>query len=134
MRRNEAVEAVRMYCDVLEGGPRRGRRYAKQPTTAKNDATVGSDSDYSPPCAVTRAPFVSAEERILEAETSTRADTKPLVCFQCYGMKHYSRHKHLLRHLRNTHLNDRYCNQCNKAVEYKMSLRRHLQDSHGLKT
>jgi hypothetical protein len=29
-RRNEAVEAVRMYCDVREGGPRRGRRYKKQ--------------------------------------------------------------------------------------------------------
>lgn len=25
-RRNEAVEAVRVYCDVLEGGPPRGRR------------------------------------------------------------------------------------------------------------
>ncbi|GAA92658.1 C2H2 finger domain protein [Aspergillus luchuensis IFO 4308] len=25
-RRNEATEAVRLYCDVLEGGPRRGRR------------------------------------------------------------------------------------------------------------
>jgi hypothetical protein len=42
-RRNEAVEAVRMYCDVLEGGPHRGRRYKKQTTSTKNDTSMRND-------------------------------------------------------------------------------------------
>jgi hypothetical protein len=49
-------------------------------------------------------------------------------------MKHYSRQKHRLRHFRNSHFNDRQCNQCNEAVEHEMNLRRHMQNNHGLKT
>jgi hypothetical protein len=127
-RRNEAVEAVRMYCDVLEGGPRRGRRYKKQAIPTRNNTSMPND----PPRAVTRAP--SPEERTSSAEAIMREDTKPFECFQCYGMRHYSRHKHLLRHFRNSHLTDRQCNQCNEAVEHEMGLRRHMQDNHGLKT
>jgi hypothetical protein len=131
-RRNEAVEALRMYCDVLEGGPRRGRRYAKRRTLAKDDTTVNGD-DALPPTVI-QPPHTPREEGMREAGTSTERTSKPLQCFQCDGMKHYSRHKHLLRHFRDTHLNDRHCNHCNEAVEHEMGLLRHVHDKHGLKT
>jgi hypothetical protein len=129
-RRNEAVEAVRMYCDIFEGGPRRGRRYTKKATSTREAITM---RNYSPQT-ITAAPSLSAEEGRSSAEAPTREATKTFKCFQCYGMKHYSRHKNLLRHFRDSHLSDRQCNQCNEAVEHEMGLRRHMQDNHGLKT
>lgn len=137
-RRNEAVEAVRMYCGVREGGPRRGRR-PKRPIIAEsvaiNDtATVGSTQPALPP---------PRDETLRKAKAHIEMATKPLGCFQCYGnigesderrLKHYSRHKHLLRHFRATHLDERHCNFCNETVEHEMALRRHAHDKHGLKT
>jgi hypothetical protein len=49
-------------------------------------------------------------------------------------MKHYSRHKHLLRHFRDTHLDDRHCKYCNILVEHEDGLRRHAHEKHRLKT
>lgn len=140
-RRNEAVEAVRMYCDVREGGPRRGRRYPVQPCFTKNNIpAVGISGTVRPN---DRLPPVPSEESPPEAETSFRPTVKPLGCFQCYGnidepnerlKKHYSRHAHLLRHFRDTHLDDRLCNYCNREFEHEMGMRRHAHEIHGLKT
>jgi hypothetical protein len=131
-RRNEAVEAVRMYCDVLEGGPRRGRRYAKQRTSERNDTTVNSDQALVSP--IIQPPSLPPQEEPREPRIRTPKAIKPLGCFQCHGMKHYSRHKHLLRHFRATHLNDRHCNHCNEDFEHEMGLRRHVYDKHSLET
>ncbi|KAJ5698175.1 hypothetical protein N7462_000180 [Penicillium macrosclerotiorum] len=129
-RRNEAVEAVRIYCDILEGGPRRGRQYTKQATFTRNRTIMRNISFRN----VTGALSLSTEERTSSAEAPTRENTKQFEFFQCYGMKHYSRQKHLLRYFRDSHLNDRQYNQCNEAVEDEMCLRRYAQDRHGLKT
>jgi hypothetical protein len=72
-----------MYCDVLEGGPRRGRQYAKHPTSARNDTTVNSDDVLL--LTVIQPPSVLSEEAPREAGTSTGTITKPLEWFQCYG-------------------------------------------------
>ncbi|KAJ5871100.1 uncharacterized protein N7529_003453 [Penicillium soppii] len=140
-RRNEAVEAVRMYCDVREGGPRRGRRRARQPPSTTNDMAVKDISNSDPTSDQTLS--LPSEEDMREAEIHIRTAIKPLGCFQCHGnsdepderrMKHYSRHNHLLRHFRATHLDDRHCNYCNNAIEHEMELRRHAHDKHRLKT
>lgn len=140
-RRNEAVEAVRMYCDVREGGPRRGRRYPGPPPPARKNIAVNSvPAQVS---TTNQSPSLPSEEALRKAGTHIRTAIKPLGCFQCYGntvepderrMKHYSRHKHVLRHFRATHLDDRYCNYCNKPVEHEMGLRRHAHKKHRLKT
>jgi hypothetical protein len=83
----------------------------------------------------------SGESR--EENDQVRKGTKPLGCFQCYGnilepeerrMKHYARHAHLLRHFRNTHLDERHCQLCNVSVDDEMGLRRHAHEKHGVKT
>jgi hypothetical protein len=138
-RRNEAVEAVRMYCGVREGGPRRGRR-PRMPILVDDVATPIPHT-----LASTQAPSPSLlrEDALRKADVHVRTAAKPLGCFQCYGnieesdvrrMKHYTRHKHLLRHFRDFHLDDRRCNYCNKPVEDEKGLRRHAHEKHRLKT
>lgn len=122
-RRNEAVEAVRMYCDVREGGPCQGRQSPKRPAPAKEDIPMNdAPADIS---TADQSPSSPSGEALREVETHIQAAKKPLGCFQCYRnidesnerrMKHYSHHKHLLRHFRDIHLDDRHCNYCNKTA------------------
>lgn len=140
-RQNKAIDAVRIYCDVREGGPRRGRRYPGRLPPARKD--IAATSVPAPSYATNQSLSAPSEEALRKAETHIQKAIKPLGCFQCYGnigesderrMKHYSRHKHLLRHFRATHLDDRHCNYCNKPVEHEMGLRRHAHEKHRLKT
>ncbi|KAJ5557542.1 hypothetical protein N7494_001457 [Penicillium frequentans] len=137
-RRNEAVEAVRMYCDVREGGPRRGRR-PNRPSPGK-DATT--DRPATMASTLTPSPSLQREDALRVPEAHVQTAVKPLGCFQCFGnreesderrMKHYSRHKHLLRHFRYTHLDDRHCNFCNKLTGDEMAWRRHTHENHRLR-
>ncbi|KAJ5950701.1 uncharacterized protein N7479_009114 [Penicillium vulpinum] len=132
-RRNEAVDAVRMYCDVREGGPRRGRRYPKQPPSGGQDIAMNDFPAH--PSTAAQSPLSPSQEALRNAGNhipKDENDGKPLGCFQC--LKVYSRHKHVLRHFRATHLEDRHCDYCNEPVEDEMVLRRHAQENHGLKT
>lgn len=138
-RRNDAVEAVRMYCRVREGGPRRGRR-PKNPISRDDQAPHSSPIPASTQTSVLSLP---REDALRKAEEHVQTATKPLGCFQCFGnleepddrrMKHYSRHKHLLRHFRDTHLDDLHCKYCNVSVEHEDGLRRHAHEKHRLKT
>lgn len=140
-RRNDAVNAVRMYCDVREGGPRRGRRCPKRPPPAGK--YIAANGVQAPDSTTDQSGLSPSEEALREAGAHIQRAIKPLGCFQCYGnlvesderrMKHYSRHKHLLRHFRAAHLDDRCCNFCNEPVEHEMGLRRHAHEKHRLKT
>ncbi|KAI2834294.1 hypothetical protein CBS11350_10827 [Aspergillus niger] len=141
-RRNEATEAVRLYCDVLEGGPRRGRR-------PKRIVPIQDTRTPSPPrevMAPAEPPLLSPspsrhEIALQEAGEDIRTAAKPRACFQCYGnpagfsnrrLMQYSRHKGLLRHFRAVHLDDRHCNYCNESVDNEMYWRRHTVDKHRL--
>ena len=136
-RRNEAVEAVRVYCDVLEGGPPRGRRplavnYVKEDVVMEDapvtTATALSERDRS---------FRAAEEHI-------RTASEPLCCFQCYAdpgqadsrrLKHYPYHRNLVRHFRDWHLDDRRCNFCgDQAGDFlqEMHWKAHVCNAHRL--
>ncbi|KAJ1715673.1 hypothetical protein NYO67_2140 [Aspergillus flavus] len=108
-RRNEATEVVRFYCDVLEGGSRRGRR-------PKRTVPVKEFQKYSLPREEAIAPIESPlltplpsrhEIALQEAGEDIRTAAKPRACFQCYGnlvgcdnrrLKQYSLYKGLLRH------------------------------------
>lgn len=114
-RRNEAVEAVRVYCDVIEGGPPRGRR--PQAVNYVED-DVAEDDVLMEDAPVTSATALS-EEHI-------RTAPEPLCCFQCYAdpeqadsqrLKHYPYHRNLVRHFRDWHLDDRRCNFCGDQAE-----------------
>lgn len=140
-RRNEAMDAIRMYCDVREGGPGRGRRCAKQPPSGGQDVAMNDLPAH--PSTAEQSPFSPSKEALREAENHIRNAEKPLGCFQCYGngseaderrLKHWSRHKHVLRHFRATHLEDRHCNYCDMPVEHEMGWRRHAHEKHKLKT
>ncbi|KAE8413590.1 hypothetical protein BDV36DRAFT_286879 [Aspergillus pseudocaelatus] len=132
-RRNEATEAVRLYCDVLEGGPRRGRR--PNGLLPREEVIVPTESSLP-------IPSPSRHEIALqEAGEDIRTAAKPRACFQCYGnpagcgnrcLKQYSRHKGLLRHFRAVYLDDRHCNYCNEPVDNEMYWRRHTVDNHRL--
>jgi hypothetical protein len=63
-RRNEAVEAVRMYCDVREGGPRRGRR-PNRPSPVKDATTDRPATMASTP---TPSPSLQREDALRVAE------------------------------------------------------------------
>ncbi|OJD20581.1 hypothetical protein ACJ73_08084 [Blastomyces percursus] len=95
-RRNKAVEAVRQYCDFLEGGPLRGRLPQEAPD---GETKIVREC---PPSALTRNDQSRAPvEHIRDAP-------KPEACFQC--RKQYTRYADVLRHFRSAHLNDRQCN------------------------
>ncbi|KAK9311428.1 hypothetical protein V1524DRAFT_41933 [Lipomyces starkeyi] len=138
-RRNEAVEAVRVYCDVLEGGPRRGRR-PKATVLVVEDTVMADVSTES-------AALLSArDESFRVSEEHIRTAAKPLRCFQCYGdlgqadnrrVQEYRYHKNLIRHFRTWHMDDRRCNFCgNEEGEFllQMHWQRHAQAIHRLKT
>ncbi|KAL4879841.1 hypothetical protein BJY04DRAFT_228777 [Aspergillus karnatakaensis] len=141
-RRNKATEAVRLYCDVLEGGPRRGRRPKR--TVPVQDTRMPSPTRevMAPTQPPLLAPSPSWHKIALqEAGKDIRTAAKPRACFQCYGnpvgfdnrrLQQYSRHRGLLRHFRAVHLDDRYCNYCNESVDNEMYWRKHTVDKHRL--
>ncbi|BDD63414.1 hypothetical protein MAP00_008306 [Monascus purpureus] len=142
-RRNEATEAVRLYCDVLEGGPRRGRRPKQTvPVKEPRKPSLPREEVIAPTESPLLTPSPSQHEIALqEAGEDIRTAAKPRACFQCYGnpagcdnrrLKQYSRHKGLLRHFRAVHLDDRHCNYCNEPVDNEMYWRRHTVDNHRL--
>jgi hypothetical protein len=137
-RRNEAVEAVRVYCDVLEGGPRRGRR----PTAVARveEVTVMEDvpTESVGPLSERAQAFQIAEHHIKKAPQK-----ELLRCFQCFSdpeqadsrrLKRYDYHRNLVRHFRDWHLDDRRCNYCGEKGEFllQMHWQRHVQDAHRL--
>ncbi|KAE8371057.1 hypothetical protein BDV26DRAFT_299140 [Aspergillus bertholletiae] len=142
-RRNEATEAVRLYCDVLEGGPRRGRRPKRiVPVKEPRMHSLPREEVTAPTESPLLTPSPSQHEIALqEAGEDIRTAAKPRACFQCYGnpagcdnrrLKQYSRHKGLLRHFRAVHLDDRHCNYYNEPVDNEMCWRRHTVDNHRL--
>ncbi|GLA79019.1 hypothetical protein AtubIFM55763_001432 [Aspergillus tubingensis] len=143
-RRNEATEAVRLDCDVLEGGPRRGQRPKR---TIPVERTIRID-DSPAKAVVVQAPVPSLSTSPSPHEATLRAAAEdiriadtPRTCFQCYGdqaesdnrrVKQYAHHKGLIRHFRNEHSIDRHCNYCNEPVSHDMHWRRHVEGKHRL--
>jgi hypothetical protein len=80
-RRNEAVGAVRMYCNVLEGGPRLGRR---KRTVSIEDVEMNDSPavDQSPPPS-----SLPRDEALLEADEDIRTACKLRYASNAMGMR-----------------------------------------------
>jgi hypothetical protein len=129
-RRNEAVEAVRLYCGFPEGGPLWGR--PKRAVPLDDD----EDQDMCPPTAKKREgeqPTLSTWDAKLSAtKEHIEKAPKPKTCFQCF--KKYSDHNGVKRHFRTSHLEDRKCNYCDVALLHQMHLQSHAEQIHRLRT
>ncbi|KAK2737835.1 hypothetical protein FQN57_007393 [Myotisia sp. PD_48] len=88
-RRNASVEAVRTYCSVLEGGPRRGRqpqkRVAADPLPKVDTKRIRVE--VPPPMSEAER----AREHILEAEQLPQERPPPRACLHC--LKFYKGHR-----------------------------------------
>lgn len=142
-RRDEGVEAVTQYCNVLEGGPLRGR--PKQ-TTSKSVASNGGVRQ-DPPAKEDQTrrdeePHVPARDELLRAtEEHIKTAPKPRACFQCFAdekqpddvrCKMFHDHGCLTRHFDARHLKQApiKCNWCEVSLLHTMHLQRHAKDVH----
>lgn len=86
-RRDEGVEAVTQYCDVLEGGPLRGRPKRTASKSVSSNGGVRQDAPAKED-KVRRdeEPCVSARDELLRAtEEHIKTALKPQACFQCFA-------------------------------------------------
>lgn len=129
-RRCEAINAVRVYCGVLEGGRRRGRR-PKPSMPQAGRAACGEEKEEDAPSPA-EVLLRSTLEHLQQAQ-------KPLACFQCFGSqklpvhrrtKLYSRTQDLTRHFRTEHLENRECYFCEMRLHDKMHLQYHAKAIH----
>nr|KMM63656.1 hypothetical protein CPAG_00010 [Coccidioides posadasii RMSCC 3488] len=81
-RRNKAVDFVVLYCDVLEGGPRRGR--PKKTQRPMGSGGPDSDSNSKDVHMIRKQPLTYDELLRLTAEHIEKAP-KPHACFQCFA-------------------------------------------------
>src|ERR1700716_3909307 len=92
------------------------------------------------------APLSERYQSFRLAEEHIKKAPEPLCCFQCYSdpgqadsrrLKHYPYHRNLVRHFRDWHMDDRWCNFCgDKEGELllQMHWQRHVQDAHRLRS
>ncbi|OJD22678.1 hypothetical protein ACJ73_05976, partial [Blastomyces percursus] len=148
-RRDAGVEAVRMYCGVLEGGPRRGRRPKAPPPSPPLPPTqaLGDTDDRSK-----THDEVSPEgwdDALRAAEEHIRNAKKPRGCFECFAhpgssdhrrIHRYSRPADLGRHFRDDHLRHlkdgepANCSWCEIELEHKMHVQSHAKMVHRVLT
>jgi hypothetical protein len=126
-RRNDGVEAVRLYCGFPEGGPLRGRPKRAAPLDDE-------DQDISPPPPKKKEePTCSPwDAKLCVIDKHTKTVPKPRACFQC--LKKYSDYNGVKRHFKTSHLKDRKCNYCDVTILHEMHLRRHAGEIHQLQT
>jgi hypothetical protein len=77
-QRNEAVEAVRVYCNVLKGGPRQGRRPKATVLVEEDTVMEGVLTELAKPLSKQDQSFWLAEEHLKQAP-------EPSCCFQCFS-------------------------------------------------
>ncbi|EER42287.1 C2H2 finger domain-containing protein [Histoplasma capsulatum H143] len=148
-RRDAGVEAVRMYCGVLEGGPRRGRRPKAPPpspplpptqTLVETDGRSKTNDEVSPE---------AWSDALRAAEEHIRDAKQPRGCFECYAhpgssdhrrIHRYSRPADLSRHFRDDHLlhlkdgEPAWCSWCEIKLEHKMHVQNHAKMVHRVHT
>jgi hypothetical protein len=128
-RRDAGVEAVRVYCGVFEGGPRRGRR----PKKSAPDVVTDTDTKT-----VEQPDLPPWDDFIRATRDHIRLVHRPRACFQC--LKWYNRPQDVGRHFRDDHL--RYlsdqdptkCNFCDVLLDNKIHLKAHGKIVHGTHT
>ncbi|KAJ5117911.1 uncharacterized protein N7443_001745 [Penicillium atrosanguineum] len=144
-RRDTGTAAVVQYCDVLEGGPLRGRPKQKAPRsaplagrTAQPQGLHQTKNDFDScvvPVSIHGKPLRATKEYLETAK-------QPEACFQCFaneGLPDDVRFRMfhdagcVTRHFDTTHLDEKplECNWCEVALLHKMAFQRHAIDAHG---
>lgn len=147
-RRDTGTAAVVQYCDVLEGGPLRGRPKQKVPKSAplaapiaqpKNLQQIENDIDSCKGHASVCGKPLSATKEYLETAQ------KPEACFQCFaneGLSDKVRFQMfhdpgcVTRHFDAIHLKEEpfKCNWCEVALLHQMAFQRHAFDVHRVRS
>ncbi|KAH1586807.1 hypothetical protein KXX44_000412, partial [Aspergillus fumigatus] len=145
-RRDAGANAVLQYCDVLEGGPLRGRPRRETTTSATSDEPTAQPQDDAPqvqdgvstcevePPTVRGKPSRATKEYLEKSEL-------PEACFQCFANeklpdKVRCRMFHdagcVTRHFDAKHLKEEplKCNWCEVTLLHKMAFQRHAFDVH----
>ena len=140
-RRCIAIDSVRNYCSVDEGGPCRG---CKPKPVYRSASQVTLDRRAR----VTVATTIEAREaeRLEAARDHIEHADKPLACFQCFGeetkpvgkrTQRWKQTSGLNRHFRDYHLSPYvddnkpvHCNYCKVMLDNKMHFQRHASDIH----
>ncbi|OJD21219.1 hypothetical protein ACJ73_07443 [Blastomyces percursus] len=146
-RRDAGVEAVRMYCGVPEGGPRRGRRpKATPPSLSPPQASGGTNGRNNRPNEVSLNGW---DDALRAAEEHIRHAERPRGCFECFAhpgssdhrrIHQYSRPADLSRHFRDDHLRHlkdgepANCSWCEIKLEHKMHMQSHAKMIHRVHT
>ncbi|KAJ5962649.1 hypothetical protein N7501_007590 [Penicillium viridicatum] len=146
-RRDSGTAAVMQYCDVLEGGPLRGRPKQKalnsaplpEPITQPKDQQTRSDIDPRKVHVSDRDKPLRATREYLETAKQTEA------CFQCFaneGLPDKVRFQMfhdpgcVTRHFDAIHLKEEplKCNWCEVALLHQMAFQRHTFDVHRVRS
>ncbi|EDN08221.1 predicted protein [Histoplasma mississippiense (nom. inval.)] len=148
-RRDAGADAVQMYCGVLEGGPRRGRRPKAPPPPPPHppQAPDGTNDANDAHGEVTSAG--GWDDALRAAEEHIRDAKQPRGCFECYAhpgssdhrrVHRYSRPADLGRHFRDEHLRHlkdgepAWCSWCQIKLEHRMHVQSHAKMIHRVHT
>lgn len=146
-RRDTGTAAVVQYCDVLEGGPLRGRPKQKVPKSAplaepiaqpKNLQQTQNDTDSCKHTSVHGKPLRATREYLETAK-------QPEACFQCFASEGLPDKVHfqmfhdpgcVTRHFDAIHLKEEplKCNWCEIALLHRMAFQRHAFDVHRVRS
>ncbi|KAH3113789.1 hypothetical protein KXX00_000940 [Aspergillus fumigatus] len=148
-RKDAGADAVMQYCDVLEGGPLRGRPRRETTTSAASDEPMAklqdaaqvqdgvSTCEVEPPT-IRGKPSRATKEYLEKSEL-------PEACFQCFANeklpdKVRCRMFHdagcVTRHFDAKHLKEEplKCNWCEVTLLHKMAFQRHAFDVHRVRS
>ncbi|EDN05396.1 predicted protein [Histoplasma mississippiense (nom. inval.)] len=148
-RRDAGADAVQMYCGVLEGGPRRGRRPKPPPPPPPHppQAPDGTNDRNDAHGEVTSAG--GWDDALRAAKDHIRDAKQPRGCFECYAhpgssdhrrIHRYSRPAGLGRHFRDEHLRHlkdgepAWCSWCEIKLEHRMHVQNHAKIVHRVHT
>lgn len=147
-RRDAGAAAVVQYCDVLEGGPQRGRPKRESSEVAAADGPISppQDGGQAPNDAGQGEAPVSARDARLHATMGhIRESRYPRSCFQCFAdaklpddirCKKFYDSGCVSRHFDAIHLNQEplRCEWCEVVLLHKMAFQRHAQEVHRVRS
>ncbi|KAL2817948.1 hypothetical protein BDW59DRAFT_152275 [Aspergillus cavernicola] len=148
-RRDAAADAVMQYCDVLEGGPLRGRPKRETTNSAASDEPVPQPQDAPRVQDSVSACEVESVSVCIKPSRATKeyleSSEQPEACFQCFANEALPDSKRcrmfhdagcVTRHFDAIHLNKEplKCNWCEVTLLHKMAFQRHAIDEHRVRS
>jgi hypothetical protein len=147
-RRDMGTAAVVQYCDVLEGGPLRGRPKQKALKSASSTGPIAQPKDLQQtrsdvdsckmPDSIRGKPLRATKEYLETAK-------QPAACFQCFAseglpdkvrVQMFHDPGCVTRHFDAIHLKEEplKCNWCEVGLLHRMAFQRHASDVHRVRS